>query len=113
MTVSSTTSTTYGGSKVLVSPGSVVAGDYVISWYCELTNSNKNNNTYARIELNNTTTLAETTTPQLLLAEDYVTFSGSVVVTLGAITPLIELDYRAGATTARIKNAHLQFYRVG
>ena len=113
LTVSSTTSTTYGGSKVLVSPGSVVAGDYVISWYCELTNSNKNNNTYARIELNNTTTLAETTTPQLLLAEDYVTFSGSVVVTLGAITPLIELDYRAGATTARIKNAHLQFYRVG
>ena len=110
ITVSSTTSALFVQKANITT--FLPAGDYLISWYCEITNSNKNNATEVRIQLDNATNLSNIKSPQLLVAEDYIPFSGSIVQTLTLGVHDFDLDYRALATTARIRNAYIQFHRI-
>ena len=91
---------------------SLAAGDYRIGYSAELANTNKNGPSYIKVEIDDTTIIAETVSPKTAAADQYVAISGFVVQTLTAGVHTIDVDYRAGANTAKIQRVRLEIYPV-
>ena len=111
-TLSTTTSLTYVNALNLVS-GVLPAGDYMIQWSADVSNSNSTTDkTQVRAQIDGTTTLSENTTPQMFGASEYTNFSGSSVQTLTNASHAFTIDFAASASTAQIRNKSIQIWRV-
>lgn len=110
---SQTTDTTYtGNEKLKLTTPSLPAGTYRIVWSMELTNSNKDKCTMARVHLDDTTVLGEQCRPKTQNNNEYVGWSGFKVETLTAAVHTIDIDFRAVDDTAYIRRARLEIWKV-
>jgi hypothetical protein len=90
------------------------AGDYIILYQAEITNSSTNGRVEMQVDFDAGTQLAEThIAPDT--AEEYYLMSGQNVQALTVAAHTIEIDFfRPGAVgTARIRRARVQTWRVG
>ena len=108
---STTTSLTFV-QKLRLTTSSLAAGDYRIGYSMEITNSNKKQRTEVRVQVDDTTTIAEGVNAALNQHDDYVMVSGFAVVTLTAGTHNIDIDYRALSNTAKIRRARLELFEA-
>ncbi len=109
---STTTSATYQN-KLTLTSGVVPAGDYIITWYADVSNSDKSKQTEVRIFLDSTTAISEFITPNLITDNNPIPYGGSIVTTLTNASHTYELDFRSiDATTASIEHSYLSFWRV-
>ena len=84
----------------------------MIGYSVEITNSNYRKRSETRVQVDDTTTIMEASTPSLESNDTYIAVSGFVVVTLASGTHDIDLDYRALSSTARVRRARLQIYAL-
>jgi len=113
---SSTTSSTYI-QKLKVTTASVPAGDYVVMWAYEWNLNSTFNSFAARVQVDDTTTLAEQVTePKDNAATQYRPSGGVAQVTLTAASHDIDIDFRrAGGffpPTATIRRVRVALWRV-
>jgi hypothetical protein len=109
-----TESTTLSASyveKLKLTTADLAAGDYRIGYSLELGNDNKRRSEF-RVQLDDTTTLAEAGTPQMREKNEYLAYSGFVVVTLAAGVHTIDVDFRQVEDTALIRRVRLEVYSV-
>jgi len=110
---STTTSTTFQ-QKLRHTVSGLVAGTYRLSWYSEIRNNSTNNDVIFRVQQNDTTDLANVNI-EAQDASSYFPNSGFVYLTLAASTTYnFDMDYRSegGGTTAYIRSARFEFWRV-
>ncbi len=91
---------------------SLAAGDYRIGYSAEIANSHQNGPTHAKVEIDDTTIIAEAVSPKTAAGSQYVMISGFAVQTLAAGVHTIDVDYRGGANTAMIRRVRLEIYPV-
>ena len=109
-TESSTTLTAFQEKLKLTTP-SLTAGDYYISWQCQLRTSNNGREVTIQVELDDTTQLTQMTWDSTLDAQ----ISGSDHQTLTAAIHTIDIDFQAesgAARTATISDARIVIWRV-
>ena len=105
---SSTTSATYQAK--LSSNFTLLGGDYLVDWYCEVSTSDKDMNVQI---LANNSVLAETEAGQADKKNIYEPVSGFKKLTLPAGTYTFSIKYNdAGAGTAKIRRARLKVHGV-
>jgi len=110
---SQTNQTTYQ-QKLRMTTGSLAAGDYRIGYSAELASTNWNASSELRVEVDDTTTIAEPRTPTSFAANQYTAYSGFTIVTLTSGVHDIDVDYRStnGSYTVKVRRARLEIYPV-
>jgi hypothetical protein len=98
--------------KLRLTTASLSAGDYRIGYSFEVTNNTATAVTEYQVQVDDTTTIASGRNPTLNNADDYVSVSGFVIVTLTAGTHDIDIDYRAVGFTAKIRRARIEIFEV-
>jgi hypothetical protein len=112
-----TTSTTTNSNfttKLTLSTGSIPAGIYRIGWYYEVGNDTVDGDVGARVQLNITQTLTETSATALN-ATDFYSNGGYRYVALSAGTHTVQIQYKRGAAglgTASIRRARLEIWEL-
>lgn len=112
---SATTSTIWQPKLTLTTP-SLPAANYVVLWQLRLKTDTDNREVYARVQLDNTSTLGEYETVESPTSYYRYSVAGHVTLALGAGVHFIDIDYVAGGGAARtvsIKSARICFWRVG
>lgn len=113
---STTTSATYI-QKLKVTTASLPAGDYLVSWAYEWNLNSTFNSFAARVQVDDSTTLAEQVTePKDSAATQFIPSAGTAQVTLTAATHDIDIDFRRDGgffpPTATIRRARVALWRV-
>lgn len=103
--VSSTTSGTFQQKLNMTTP-SLPSGTYRISWCYEATTSGFFGTGNQRVQINNSTTVSETTS-----GATYVMFSGFTYQSLSGINN-IDIDYSTNSGTTSIRRARIELWRV-
>jgi hypothetical protein len=113
--ISTRTSSVYG-QKLRLTTSVLVAGDYYVGWQCETGNSGNDRALGVRVQVDDTTTLLENVSKHRGRATEnppiFNVLSGFDVVTLTAGSHDIDLDWASFASTAYIKNARLEIWRL-
>jgi len=107
---SSTTSSNYQQKLKLTTP-SLASGNYLIQWYCEITSTDKDGMA-AIVELDDTTTIAETEDDRHHSEDYFKPFSGFKQVTLTSGVHEIDIDYKRFGGTAKIRRARISITGV-
>jgi len=115
--IDSTTSTDWGhaGNPKVSKTFTAEAGDYMVEWSCEIGGSTLSTEIEVRVQLDNTTDLAEVKIiPNIVVAQQgAVPVSGFKKITLTAASHTIDLDYRKGlGGTVYIRYARLKIFKV-
>lgn len=111
--ISSTPETTYQ-QKVRLTTLSLPAGDYMVMWSCEHSTDKASVEVYLKLELDDTTVLAESG-PRFSAAGFYEARGGIAPVTLTAAVHTIDLDHKTGTGTgigSNIQRARITIWRV-
>jgi uncharacterized membrane protein len=109
-TESTTGSTTYV-EKLKMTTSNLPAGNYRIGYSLELGSDNKQRSEF-RVQLDDTTTLAEAGTAQARNSDEYMAYSGFTVVALTAGVHTIDVDFRRVANNALIRRVRVELYLV-
>lgn len=110
-TESSTGSTTPVQKLRLTTPV-IPAGTYIIQWYCEVANGNKQNETTVRVQVDDTTTLTEVS-QDFNEALQFKPIVGFDIETLTEAVHNVDIDFYTSANTAYIREAHLILWNLG
>jgi hypothetical protein len=97
--------------KLKMTTADLPAGDYRIGYSLELGSDNKQRSEF-RVQLDDATTLAEAGTAVAKNDNEYMAYSGFVVVTLTAGVHEIDVDFRALNDTALIRRVRVEIYSV-
>jgi hypothetical protein len=98
--------------KVSLTTGVIPAGDYLIEWSCEVANSSKDKMVGVRVQIDDTTTIAEVMKPKVDGNNEYVSMGGLKVITLTNASHDIDMDYEPLSDTASIRRARIVLWRV-
>jgi hypothetical protein len=98
--------------KLRMTTASLAAGDYRIGYSAEIASSHQNVPTEVKVEIDDTTIIAEAMSPRTSVADQYVMVSGFAVQTLTAGVHTIDVDYRSTGVTAKIRRVRLEIYPV-
>ncbi len=107
---STTTSTTFQNKLTLIT-AALPAGDYHISWYCEINNSVAQQNTAARARINGVEVgFFERSS---ITANSYIAFSGIRKETLTNAAHTLDIEFKNSAGgTAKIRRTRIEIYRI-
>lgn len=110
-TESTTALTTYQPKLQHTTP-LLAAGDYIINWSGEYTNSTKDANTMVEVDLDSGTILTEFSKSNTKVDNEWLPFSGFKKVTLTAATHTVDVNYKAVASTAKIRRVRVKIERI-
>lgn len=110
--VESTTALTTYQSKLQHTTPLLASGDYIVNWSGEYTNSTKDANTMVEVDLDSGTILTEFSKSNTKVDNEWLPFSGFKKVTLTAATHTVDVNYKAVASTAKIRRVSVKIERI-
>ena len=95
----------------------MLRGKYLIKWYLEASNDNRNSGTLIRVILGQVgignTFLTNISTPRLVQDNDYISQTGfSIFDNVNEVQTTIGFQYAAENDTARVRNLRMLIYRI-